>query len=491
MTVDPDDENRQHPEHSETPELLELLDDDSADDIDEDSEDSAADVDDDDLEEYENLAESLGLPERLPALWLPPTAELAVAARESELLRKVGALATWVGERRAVTEDGDLTEPDSAEAAELLGVDAAELLLCWEVALATDLVVVSADDGEADGNPDLWPTGDDREDVGTWTAAFSQLLVSLDLDAELAGEEDLAFESTGSLVLPLFLMRNAGVPVAELREIVQDLAVEHLETDEAWESWVAEHGEPADVLLARLTDHGAVAVEIHVHDHENLDHHDHDHDHVDEEFARLTSLGLLAVREELVEGGIEIPLLPALADMTAVDLLDAVGGLTEDELTDLTEKWLALRAPGAAATELLAAAADADPEPRVHAATVLGDVPGTPWETVLDTRSLRPYALVALKRDLDPDSAAWLLVDLLVASGALAGYEDPETIESMFASAVPAGQEQEVLAVAWRLPHPETHDVLALVGTHHPDKQVAKAARTAAHKARSGQPPRG
>ncbi len=419
------------------------------------------DLDLEDLDDIEDLAELLGLPERLPALRVPPIAELAAAARESELLRRVGALTAWVGERREVTEDGDLTEADAAEAAELLGVSAVELLRCWEVALATDLVVVSEDDSEADANPDLWPTGDDAEDVGTWTAAFTQTLPSLEIDAELAGEDTLEFDGLGSLVLPMFLTRSAGVPLADLRAMAAEIANEHVEDDAAWDAWLAAHDDPVDVLLARLTEHGAVTVE--------------------DDVARLTPLGLLAMREELVEGGIEIPLLPELPDMTAADLLSAVGGLTDEELADLTSEWLGRHN----AADLLTAAADAHPEGRVHAMTVLGDVPDTPWETALDDDALRPYALVALERGLEPADVAWLAIDLLAATADQLGAYDEDAVEELFGSVVPPGQAEEVLAAAWRLPHPETYEVLTLVGNHHPDKQVAKAARTAAHKARS------
>lgn len=419
-------------------------------------------VDLDDFEDAEDLAELLGLPERLPALRVPPIGELAATARESELLRHVGALATWVGERREVTEDGDLTEADAAEAAELLGVGPAELLLCWEVALATDLVVVS-DDGEADANPDLWPTGDDAEDVGTWIAAFTQVLPSLEFDAEVVGERDLDFAAFGSLVLPMFLTRSVGVVIAELRDMARDVATEHLEDDAVWDAWVAAHGDPATALLTRLAGHGAVEV--------------------DGEVARLTPLGLLAMREELMEGGLDIPLLPPPEDMTAADLLSAVGGLTDEELTELTDDWLARH--DQLAPELLAAAAEAGPEARVHATTVLSDLPGTPWESALDDEALRPYALVALERELEPPEIAWLFVDLLAATADPLGTYDETAVEELFGAVVPEGFEQEVLATAWRIPHPETFEVLTLVGAHHPDKQVAKAARTAAHKARS------
>ena len=423
--------------------------------------DNLADDFDDDFEEVEDLAELLGLPELMPALRLPPIAELAEAARGSALMRQTAALATWSGERRAVTEEGDLPDEVAAEAAANLGVGAAEVLLYWEVALATDLVVISEDDQEADANPDLWPTGDDAEDVGTWTAAFTQILPSLELDAELAGEEDLDFSALGSLMLPMFLTRSAGVPLTELRIMAAEIVTEHLEDGAPLDAWVAAHGDPVDALLARLTAHGAVTV--------------------DDDVTRLTPLGLLAMRDELVEGGIEIPLLPELADMTGADLLSAVGGLTDDELTDLTAEWLDQHQPA----DLLTAAAEAHPEGRVHAMTVLGDVPGTPWESALDVDALRPYALVALERGLEPPDVAWLAIDLLAATADQLGAYDEEAVQELFGSVVPPGQEEEILTAAWRLPHPETFDVLTLIGNHHPDSKVAKAARTAAHKARS------
>jgi len=53
--------------------------------------------------------------------------------------------------------------------------------------------------------------------------------------------------------------------------------------------------------------------------------------------------------------------------------------------------------------------------------------------------------------------------------------------------AVPAGREQMLFEGMARGAHPDTLDVLNHLGDHHPDKQIAKAARTAAHKASSRQ----
>src|SRR5205823_1017633 len=63
----------------------------------------------DDDDELIDLKDAFGLPDRLPPLRLPPEDELAATARGVRLLDRAKQLALWVGERRRVTEDGDLT----------------------------------------------------------------------------------------------------------------------------------------------------------------------------------------------------------------------------------------------------------------------------------------------------------------------------------------------------------------------------------------------
>jgi hypothetical protein len=421
------------------------------------------DLDDEDYEDIEGLAEALGLPERLPPLRLPPLTDLAAEARESALMRRVGELVAWMGPARPITEDGDLA--DAAEAAEHLGVTDVDVLRYWEVALATDLVVVSDTDGEATTNPDLWPTGEDEEDLGTWIAAFRQTLMSLEIDAELADQQDLTFEDAGALMLPLFLSRSLGVPVEDLREAARDMVTEELEDDAVWDAWVAEHGDPVTTLLARLADHGAVEV--------------------DAETARLTPLGMLATHEDLVEAGIDIPVLPSPEEMTAGDLLTAVRGLTPEELTEVTEQWLASRDDAAAVASLVAAAPEAEPAGRLYAIGVLEDLPEVPWPEMVEHPMLRPYALAVLEQDREPVDVAWVLLDLIASTENALGELDPDAVEPTMEPIVLEGKEEEVLAEAWRLPHPATHEVLTFIGTHHPDKKLAKAARAAAHKAQS------
>ena len=59
--------------------------------------------------------------------------------------------------------------------------------------------------------------------------------------------------------------------------------------------------------------------------------------------------------------------------------------------------------------------------------------------------------------------------------------ELPEQIRD----AVPPGQEQQIFDAMSRSPHPDAASVLSLIGRRHPDKPIAKAARTSAHRAAS------
>ena len=413
----------------------------------------------------EESAEELGLPERLPPLRLPLDDELAAAARRSAVLARVRELAVWVGERRAVTEEGDLTPADTVAAAELLGIpvtgepelaEVPELVLMWDLAEAVDLVVVG--DEQAEANPDLWPTGDDAEDLGTWAAACVALLASLALDADLAGEEELDFSAAGSFLLLMFLARSQGTALTDIATATHELVTEHLDDpDTSWDAWVATHGHPASVLLERLTDHGVLRVE--------------------DDMAYLTPLGLWFVQGELTEDGIDIPLLPPVDELTAADVLAAVPGMTPAEWQEELAAFLTTHERA----ELLTAAVTAEPSGRVAAVAQL-DSADPAWEAALEHRELRPYAQANLGIAGEPVDLAWRLVDTIAATADVFGAYDPEVVAEQVAAL--DGQEYDVLAVAWRLPHPDTFDVLSLIGTHHPDKKLAKAARTAAHKAR-------
>ena len=95
-----------------------------------------------------------------------------------------------------------------------------------------------------------------------------------------------------------------------------------------------------------------------------------------------------------------------------------------------------------------------------------------------------PEAGIPPELELGPEDLAWVATDLL-ALACDDEYPDPDDLAVSFREAVPLGQETELFEAMARGVHPEAEDVLNHLGKYHPDKNVAKAARTAAHKAAS------
>lgn len=455
-----------------------------------------------DLDEDENLKEAFGLPDRLPAMRLPALEELAALARKSPLLATAVRLAEWAGPRRAVEQEGELTAADTIAAAAELGIetggpsavtamyDVPELVHLWDLALNTGFLEDEGDDdpvvttGEA---ARLWHSGTDLEVLAIWSEALTFLMtesleIDADLDEELGGDLDFYGAGVG-LVTALFLARGEGVLVALADEVIREGATGELsaaEAAETWAAWTRAHGGPAGVLLRRLSELGAVRLD------------DEDEGPV----TRLTPLGAWAVREQLIASGVDLPLLPPPAEMTAADLAGAAEGASEEEFAVEADAWLALREPGAAARELLDFGAAAGPVERMTAVTVvhrLGGAAEPAWRAALDVPALCPYAKMALAEtadgsqpELEPQASdtAWLVVDMLAAMSA---DLEPEELAAGLAEALPGGAEEAMFDAISRLSHPDAAGVLTLIGEQHPDKKTAKAARRYAYKAASRQ----
>lgn len=429
------------------------------------------------------LQELLGLPDALPPMRLPPENVLADEARQIPMLAKVKALAEWVGERRPVDELGLLGTDDTVAAATALGLTVPptpvpmtlmpELVRLWE--LAEMLGFVDIDEEEATPGDLLadWPDGDDDTVLDLWQQALTLVLArSLPLEAELAGEEELDFRGAGAGFMGLFLARDEGVPLSELSELIQDTAVADLDADDAdhaWQRWVTSVGEPAGFLYGLLTELGAVTVE--------------------DDVVRQTPLGASAVRTELLLEGVDIPLLPPRDEMTAADLVAFATGSTDDEFAVEVEAWRAQRSDEAAAGELLAVAAEGGPSERMVGtalASAIGPAAEPALRKALDLPTLRPYAKTLLTElsgahpDLAPTQSemAWLMADQLAGSSS---EFDEDELPDHVAEVVPPGS-VAVFEEMWRLEHPHAHEALTVIGTYHPDKQTAKAARAAAFK---------
>jgi hypothetical protein len=460
------------------------------------------DEEEDEDDDLVDLKEAFGLPDQLAPLRLPDPSELAAVARNAPLMSQLRKLAWWLGAGRAVTEDMELASGDAAEAAAELGVDVARLPHLWWLAL--DAVYIELDEDETHAIPGesahAWDEGDDDEVLDLWEMVFALVIgdtldAASSLDPDRSG--DLDFSGQGAeLAVTLFLVRSDGLSVAEVSEVIRAAATDELppaEAEKAWQTWVRAHGDPARLLLDLMTELRAVQIA----------------DAEDGPVARLTPLGLAAIRTQLVESGVEIPLLPDAEHMTAAQLIAMAAGASEEEFTAETAAWLSYRIAEPAARELLAVAAASDPASRILAVgvvvTELGALAEPVWREVLGQTELRAYAKAALATlsgadpgaaslpglELDDHDLAWMITDALAAEGwddlsDDAGRE-PEILAKRLGEAIPAGRELAVFELMARVSHPDAANVLSVIGKHHPDKKIAKLARKSAYKAASRQ----
>jgi hypothetical protein len=465
-------------------------------------------VADDDFE-YEDIdiKDALGLPDALPPIRLLPLPELAAQARTAPVARQLAALTEWVGkDGREVDDAGDLTEAGLAEATAAIGVDADEFAFLWECALSVEWLTFDDDDEDRvvpGETADDWASGTDESVVSAWALTFSAVLGETlelygpDLDAEDDdAEEEPEFDFAGqgmAMAILLFLARREGLTVEEFAEVLWENAAgghdeddeeAHEEIAEARAEWEEAYGDAARMLLDKLKDTRAITE--------------------DDDLIRLTPLALAALHEQLVEAGVEIAMLPqTTAELSGAELLAMAAGVPDAEFEAEVEGWTAARGTDAAARELLELAAAADPGERmiaVAAVTSLGAPAEAAWRASLAVPQVRAYAKVALAQlsdtdtdaaadlpdelEMTPEDLAWVATDLLTLA-IDEEFPDPEYLAVSFREAVPAGREQMLFDGMARGTHPDTEDVLNHLGEHHPDKAIAKAARTAAHKAAS------
>jgi hypothetical protein len=460
-----------------------------------------------------DFKDAFGLPDQLPPIRLPAEAELAGMARGAPLIRQLLALTAWLGPDRAVTENAELSGGDAAEAVAALGLGVADLPAAgrmrdvprldylWRLAL--DAGFIELDEDETYAVPgevaQAWHDGDDDEVLDIWEMLFALVMGTMEIVASLdpRRSSELDFFGQGAaLAVMLFLARPDGLPVAEITEVIRSAAVEELAPDRAakiWQSWVRAHGDPARLLVDQMVAVGAVRIS----------------DSEDGDLARLTPLGLAAMRTQFADFDVEVPLLPPAEEMTAADLIAMAEGAGEEEFEAETAAWLAHRTTEDAARELLSVAAESDPASRVLAVAVvtgLGPPAEPAWRDVLGRLELRAYAkatlaTLAVGDDGDPtaamppelelaaDDLAWVLTDTLVADG----WDDlddddehePAELAKRLGEAIPAGREPAAFEMMARVPHPDAATVLTVIGKYHPDKKIAKAARKSAYKAAS------
>lgn len=418
----------------------------------------------------------------LPPVRIAPPAELAAAARSSRVCADLVRLARWVGDR-PVTASGVLRRADARQAMLELGLrpaipadprwprsarDIPELDRRWRMAIQAGLLTVDA--GRAGpGRTAGDEPGTDAGAIERWYAVLSGWFEVGAFAADPVVGYFVADQLPALLVL-LYAAERAMSVDALADEIIRgDVFVLVTEPGDGWAEGVRE---ALAAALGELAELGAVTV-------------------ADGE-VRLTALGTWGLRRRLVDEGYQAPVVGALAGESAVALLEGVGGHSADAADEEFAAWLTRRDVAGAATELLEAARGDEPARRRLAFALLDQVGAGAAEVVRDALAvpeLRPYAATWLAdhdaaTDVGPsdDDTSWLLVDM---GAALLDSGDPASFAEQLGLEIPADELSRCVESLWRVDHARTADVLTAIGDHHPDREVAKAARKASFRARS------
>ncbi|CNE60779.1 Uncharacterised protein [Mycobacterium tuberculosis] len=409
-----------------------------------------------------------------------PRAEAAAAARASRLTGTVLALAAWTGER-ALTEHDTLTDTDAEAAAADLGLgaprrhgqieDDGELERLWWAAVESG--VITAEKGTASPGPagDGLRSDDDEELLAAWLPLFEAIAVpGHDYADGLDALELVQNELTGVLI-HLYEQEEPTEP-----EILAGALLGHVE--EAYDlsdagAMTALVRDAFDLELATLEGWGIV---------ERSD-----------AGCALAPLGVWAVRELLLADGFTAPLIGELAGARASEL---IGGLTwyrPEAADEEIDGWLAAHDPKDAAADLLDVMRTGGPGARNMAAAVLHRIGPDAAGVVRAAQEhplVSPYAAMWLNavgdpsgRELAREEYLWVFVDTV--SGMLESAEPEEAVQAALIDAPPEAEMKLMVEELWRTDHPGAADVLEALGAHHPDRATAKAARTAAYKARS------
>jgi hypothetical protein len=412
----------------------------------------------------------------MPPVRLASREELTAAARVAPLLRAAQDLAAWAGKDRMVAGRGDLTDDDAAEAAGTLDLSLDEIHAAWAIAIGTAMVVVDGDQAGPGDRFGILGTARPDDALGLWGAALDTVLGLENLDGlttalYTAGRPvrlDALFEAYAAAV---GAMTDAPGPAATSGPDGPGLAAGDPDGPPP-----APGLEPGLELLADL---GVVELGA-----------DSDDDDEAGLTVTLSPIGLWAVRDRLQQRGWRVPVLGGSADGGAAGVLAVLADYDAEDGEAEIAAWLSHRDPEQAAEELTEAASQGSPGLRGAAFAVMDRVGTAAVPTVrraLANPVLRPHAAVWLREHGEEASltrvdSAWLLVDL---GAGLLEEAAPEDVVAELLPELPPHAQAELVAGLWRVEHPAVTELLTTLSDHHPEPDVAKAARKAAFKARS------
>ncbi|MEV0968681.1 hypothetical protein [Microtetraspora glauca] len=393
-----------------------------------------------------------------PPVDLAPDEELVQAVPLVPLVRDAVRLARWTGVRE-VTEVGLLTEEDAAAAVRDLGLEARWLRLLWIVAVNGRLIEIT----RAGARPG--PAA--RDLLEFWDGVVMDVLDRT--DEGLTGSSVID-EHLTEILATIYSVRS-GMPVAALASGI-------LQAHE-----VGCEARPAELRRLRMTLPAELADALALLEYCGLIEPSAD-------LVRLTRPGVWAVRRDLLREGHDAPSLhevAGFAELGAAELIEAM--LAGKASSSVATLWLERRIPEDAARELIKIAATGNAAQRGTAGTILEEL-GPEAEPAVREALGEPlmwrYAAAWLGvRDLEAPAlsegdGAWVAVDTLAALLYIgAAGESAGEIDML-------GEDLLTLVPEMgRADHPDALAVLEMLGRHHPDVVIAKAARKTAMKVRS------
>lgn len=245
-----------------------------------------------------------------------------------------------------------------------------------------------------------------------------------------------------------------------------------------------------DAALDRLVELGIIGL----HDVESSPCPDCACSHRTEGRVTLTASGIEVVLELARRHGLEVVEWPDPALAAAEDMVGLFGRVDEAEWKRELDAWFAARPDPVAATVELVAAVTAEKQPAIAviagleavgrlggdgAVTAIRAELGGRWDGLVLNWLFNHDAL-----DLDGIEPHRFLGGLVDVLGAGLDVGGPAELAGVFDD-TPADRRRELFDSIWRLEHPRVVDVLDALGSAHPDKVTAKAARKALAKHRS------
>jgi hypothetical protein len=437
---------------------------------------------------------------RLPPVRLASREELAAAARVAPLLRVARDLAAWARPARPVTTAGELAAADAAAAAAALDLSAEETRAAWAVAIGTGMVAVSGRRAGPGTQFDVLTSGGPGDVLDVWCAALQAVLGQENLDglatalytAARPVRLDALFEAYAAAVGALTVSADDGM-VSNPNGTDTGIPADHAPADQAPapadQNAIAVDQESAPAFppglepglesgLELLADLGVVELGA-----------EDDNDEAGLTVT-LSPIGVWAVRDRLSARGWRVPVLGGSAEGGAAAVLAVLADYDAEDGEAEIAAWLGRRSPEQAAEELTEAASQGSPGLRGAAFAVMDRVGAAAVPAVrraLANPVLRPHAAVWLREhgeeaSLSREDSAWLLVDL---GAGLLEEAAPEDVVAELLPELPPHAQADLVARLWRVEHPAVTDLLTTLSDHHPDPDVAKAARKAAFKARS------